>query len=76
MECIINNMDIANYIQIPTPVLAPFMKKKFALSLDAQVVERTKELAGLVPFSRYVEDLLRKEIAKAESSNKKPGVGE
>ena len=34
------------------------------LTLDREVVSKTRELAGLVPFSRFVEDLLRKEIGR------------
>jgi hypothetical protein len=36
------------------------MKRIYSLSLEEDVVRQSKAIAGLVPFSRYVEDLLRK----------------
>jgi hypothetical protein len=38
------------------------MHKNFTISLDEETVRRAKAIAGLIPFSRYVESLLLKEI--------------
>lgn len=41
-------------------------KKNYTMSLDSEIVERAKQLAGMIPFSRYVEHVLAKEIAEHE----------
>ena len=38
------------------------LKNCYTLTLEPVIVERAKEIAGLVPFSRYVESLLLREI--------------
>jgi hypothetical protein len=45
------------------------MHTKFSITLDESVANRTKELAGLVPFSRYVEKILAEEIRRLEISD-------
>lgn len=39
-------------------------RKNYTMSLDVVTVEKAKQLAGMVPFSRFVEHLLAKEIAR------------
>jgi len=38
------------------------MRKNFTLSMDRELVSEAKKVAGRMPFSRFVEDLLEKEI--------------
>ena len=38
------------------------MKKNFTFSLDPEVVKKARVHAGLVPLSRFVEHLLRREV--------------
>jgi hypothetical protein len=38
------------------------MKARISISIDTTVLEKAKKIAGLVPFSRFVESLLVKEI--------------
>jgi Arc/MetJ family transcription regulator len=43
------------------------MRRRITITLDESVATRTKEMAGLIPFSRYVESILIKEIKAKES---------
>jgi hypothetical protein len=38
------------------------MRRAYSLTLEPEIVWRSKEAAGLVPFSRYVEELLRRDL--------------
>jgi len=42
-------------------------KQRITITIDPRVVNKTKEIAGLVPLSRFVESLLRKEIERHNS---------
>jgi len=42
-------------------------QKTFTLSLNPEIVARAKKIAGLVPFSRYVENLIVLNIRQVES---------
>ena len=46
------------------------MKQRLNLTIDPHVVERSREMAGLIPFSRYVEELLRNEIMRYEKEGR------
>lgn len=37
-------------------------KDKVMVTIDGDIRRQAKQLAGLIPFSRYIEDLIRKEI--------------
>lgn len=41
-------------------------RKTYTISLDSETVKKAKQLAGMIPFSRYVEYVLAKEIAEHE----------
>jgi len=42
----------------------------YSLTLNPEIVGKARRIAGLVPFSRYVESLLKNEIAKTEEGRK------
>jgi hypothetical protein len=43
-------------------------RRNVTLSLDPEIVERGKSIAGLIPFSRFVESLLLREIARENAA--------
>lgn len=46
------------------------MRRNITISLDEEVVKRSKVVAGLVPFSRHVEHLLRQDLLKREEKGR------
>jgi hypothetical protein len=51
--------------------MVKIMHRRVSLSLDKGIVSQAKKLAGLVPFSRYVECLLTREIERSNAEPKK-----
>jgi hypothetical protein len=41
-------------------------RKHFTLSLNEEIVRQAKKISGLVPFSRFVEALLIREIKRGK----------
>lgn len=48
------------------PRCTEHMRRHYNLTLNPDIVEKTKARLGLVPFSRYVEALLSRELTLAE----------
>lgn len=44
------------------------MRKHVTLSLEEDVIDESREIAGLIPFSRFVNDLLRKEVRRRKEN--------
>lgn len=44
--------------------------RRVQLVLDTEVVEKTKQIAGLIPLSRFVQDVLEREIGRRSRTTK------
>jgi len=44
-------------------------KERVMITIDGEVRRQIKRTIGLIPFSRFVEDLLRKEIDRRNKHN-------
>jgi hypothetical protein len=52
------------------------MKRQVEMTIDPEVWRKGKEIAGLIPFSRFVEDLLKKEISRRTRRGAEEHIGE
>jgi hypothetical protein len=47
-------------------------KVRVSLSIDEEMRDRVRELAGLVSFSRYVQSIIAKEIKEQDAKEVQP----